>query len=70
MDNDFNMDDEMYNGVADAAESKMLGNNGKQPNNDDLLYDPNMDDDDAKWMERERQKHIPKIRKFSITHTL
>ncbi|XP_065060413.1 E2F-associated phosphoprotein-like [Rhopilema esculentum] len=61
MDNDFNMDDEMYNGVADAAESNRLGNNGKQPNNDDLLYDPDMDDDDAKWMERERQKHIPKI---------
>ena len=30
------------------------------PSNEDLLYDPDLDDEDEKWVETERQRHRPK----------
>ncbi|XP_013781941.1 E2F-associated phosphoprotein-like [Limulus polyphemus] len=49
-------DDEDFSGQAKATE----------PSNDDLLYDPKMDDDDEKWVEDKRRAYIfPKFQTSS-----
>ena len=30
------------------------------PSNEDLLYDPDLDDEDEKWVENERQRYRPR----------
>lgn len=41
--------------TGDAAKSKR-----KQLTNDDLLYDPNADDDDEKWIASQRKAYLSK----------
>ncbi|XP_023234732.1 E2F-associated phosphoprotein-like isoform X2 [Centruroides sculpturatus] len=43
--------------INDHSDDKVLGKNGKStsPSNDDLLYDPNMDDDDQVWIDNQRR---------------
>ncbi|KAK7103560.1 hypothetical protein V1264_018433 [Littorina saxatilis] len=46
-------DDENYEGEGDAKIPKQH----TQPSNDDLLYDPDMDDEDQKWVDQQRKQH-------------
>ncbi len=61
--NAFEMDDQLYsgsNGNQDKNTQHVKEEASSQPqeqNNDDLLYDPNLDDEDERWIEKERQKH-------------
>ena len=32
----------------------------KQPSNDELLYDPDADNDDEQWVEKQRRSYLPK----------
>ena len=69
-DEDFEMQDEMYVGPEDIVGEKQnkTGCGTEGQNNDELLYDPNVDDDNENWMQKERQKHIPRGGKiFPIT---
>lgn len=45
-------DDANYEGEGDAKVQR----HHAQPSNDDLLYDPDMDDDDQKWVDQQRQR--------------
>ena len=60
-DEDFEMQDEMYVGPEDiiGKNQNKTGCDIEGKNNDDLLYDPSVDDDNEHWMQKERQKHIP-----------
>ena len=31
------------------------------PSNDDLLYDPDLDEEDQRWIDHHRQRYIPKV---------
>ena len=45
-------DDENYEGEGDAKVQR----HHAQLSNDDLLYDPDMDDDDQKWVDQQRRR--------------
>ena len=64
-DNDFEMDDIMYGGEekennANGVSKKSNNTDEGGPSNEDLLYDPDLDDEDEKWVENERQRYRPK----------
>ncbi|XP_046551873.1 E2F-associated phosphoprotein-like [Haliotis rubra] len=50
----FDSDEEDNEGVSDAKKKHPI------PTDDDLLYDPNMDDEDERWVVKQRQKYRPK----------
>ncbi|KAH3848180.1 hypothetical protein DPMN_090539 [Dreissena polymorpha] len=50
----FDSDEEDMVSQGDAAKNKR-----KQPSNDDLLYNPEEDDDNEKWMETQRRSYLP-----------
>ena len=55
------MQDEIYVGQdPNDRKPKKMDCNMEGPSNDDLLYDPDVDVDNEKWIKSERQKHIPK----------
>jgi len=61
-DEDFEMQDKMYVGLEDGTvnkEQNRTGHDAQEPSNDDLLYDPSVDDDNENWMQKERDKYIP-----------
>ena len=56
------MQDEMYVGPEEDTvnkEQNKAGHDTQEPSNDDLLYDPSVDDDNENWMQKERDKYIP-----------
>ena len=62
-DNDLEMQDDMYDGDGKNEKRenpRKVEFNFEAPIDDGLLYDPSMDDDDATWVKKERQKYVPK----------